>query len=48
MNRNRNQRVVLYSGGKFDHVVQEGNEPAYTKKMAGKKKQNKYGKSYIR
>lgn len=33
MNAARNQKVVLYRGGKLDHVVQEGREPAYTKKF---------------
>lgn len=36
MNANRNQKVAIYRNGKLDHVCQEGNEPAMTKKMSGR------------
>ena len=37
MNACKNQRVALYRGGKLDHVIQEGKEPSYTKKLSGKR-----------
>ncbi len=47
MNRNRNQQVHLYVNGKYDHTIQEGNVPEYTKKFNKKKRASKYDRRYF-
>lgn len=46
MNANRNQHIEIRRGKKLklDHIVQEGNSPAYTKKWRNKPERAK--KSY--
>lgn len=41
MNRNRNQKVVLYDQSGHKKVCQEGNTPEYTKKHKIRRAQSK-------
>ena len=47
MNRNRTQSIIFYKNGVFDHVIQEGKVPEYTKKHSRSKKKKSYDRRYF-